>query len=332
MAFIVFGALVSPWIARNLAVSGMPFGTATYAVIETTFLSPGDRLQRTLEPMFNNFSLMPFWMKLMSNLRLIVQEDLPKSGGSWISAFFLVGLMIGFRNPALNRLRYFILLCLPVLIIAQALGHTQLSEDSPWINSENLLVIAAPLILLYGVGLFFVLLDQVALPVPQIRYLLIFLFGAVSSLPMILLFLPPKTSPFAYPPYDPPTIQRVGEWVQPSELTMSDIPWAMAWYGRRQSLWLTLKCSTDPSERGEDFPAINDYLKTVSLLYLTPRTMDQPFYSEWILPGEFSWEHLILTGVKTELPSSFPLYKSPRGLIPGGQLVLADADRWSSKH
>jgi hypothetical protein len=55
----------------------------------------------------------------MTNLRQIVQNDLPKLGGSWITAFFLVGLLIGFRNPSLNRLRFFILMCLPVLIIVK---------------------------------------------------------------------------------------------------------------------------------------------------------------------------------------------------------------------
>ena len=44
---------------------------------------------------------------------------------------FLVGLMLGFRNPATRRLRYFVLLSLCVLIVVQALGRTQLSDDSP---------------------------------------------------------------------------------------------------------------------------------------------------------------------------------------------------------
>src|SRR5207249_7347194 len=123
-------------------------------------------------------------------------------GGSWLSAFFLVGLLLGFRNPALSRLRYFLLFCLPVLVIVQALGHTHLSEDSPEINSENLLVIVAPLVLMFGVGLFFLLLDQISFPVLELRHAVILGFGLVTGLPMILVFLPPKPNPVAYPPYD----------------------------------------------------------------------------------------------------------------------------------
>ena len=87
-------------------------------------------------------------------------SELPKLGGSWITAFFLVGLLVGFRNPAVTRLRYFLLGCVVVLVLAQALGRTQLSEESPEINSENLLVLLAPLVLVYGVSLFYLLLDQ----------------------------------------------------------------------------------------------------------------------------------------------------------------------------
>jgi len=39
---------------------------------------------------------------------------------------------------------------------------------------------------------------------------------------------------------------------------MSDIPWGVAWYGQRQSVWLTLKATADASDPGthEDFLAI----------------------------------------------------------------------------
>jgi len=55
------------------------------------------------------------------------------------------------------------------LIVVQALGRTALSDDSPDINSENLLVLLAPLVIVYGTSLFFLLLEQVALPFLQLR-------------------------------------------------------------------------------------------------------------------------------------------------------------------
>jgi len=330
IALVVFAGVMTPWIVRNLSVSGLPFGTATYALLETTFLYPGNQLQRSLEP---QIAVSPafIWFKLLTNLRPLVQSDLPRLGGSWISAFFLVGLLISFRNPALSRIRYFLVFCLPVLAIVQALGRTQLSEESPEINSENLLVLVAPLVMVYGVGLLFLLLDQINLALPEVRYLVLGVFGIVFSLPIILIFLPPRTNPVSYPPYHPPIIQLVAGWLQPSELMMSDVPWAVAWYGQRQCVWLTLKATPDDSDPNtrEDFLSINDYQKHIGVLYLTPRTMDARFFSEWMWGGEKSWGSFVLdTFTKKETPPAFPLYRVRRDWLTSGQLVLTDWDRW----
>jgi len=330
LTLIVFAAVMTPWVVRNYSVSGTPFGTATYSVLETTALYPENRLQRSLEPEFTRLSLGVFWSKFNINLRQIITNNLPKLGGSWITAFFLVGLMIGFRSPAIARLRYFLLGCLAVLVLAQALGRTNLSEESPEINSENLLVLLAPLVLVYGVSLFYLLLEQMHMPFSQLRYIAISIFSLVACLPLVFVFLPPRTFPIAYPPYHPQMIQEVSGWLKESELAMSDIPWAVAWYGQRQCVWLTLQCTPDPKEPSvhEDFFAINDYLKRIKLLYLTPMTMDSRFLSQWVRAGEQSWGTFILQSiVGKRVPAFFPLTASPEGLLPE-QLVLTDWERW----
>jgi hypothetical protein len=330
IALTAFIAVMAPWVARNYYVSGKPFGTATYAVVETTILYPENRLQRSLEPDFSRLYLMAFWLKLNTNLRQIITIELPKLGGSWVTAFFLVGLLVGFRNVAITRLRYFLLGCVLVLTLAQALGRTQLSEESPDINSENLLVLLVPLVLVYGVSLFYLLLEQMRLPFHEVRYIVIGIFSLVVCLPMVFVFLPPKTNPVAYPPYYPPAIQTIAGWLKEKELAMSDIPWAMAWYGQRQCVWLTLKCTPDAKDPNthEDFFAINDYQKPINLLYLTPQTMDARFLTQWIRAGEQSWGSFILESmVKKKVPDYFPLSESQSGWLPE-QLVLTDFQRW----
>jgi len=329
IALVAFSGTMAPWLARNYAVSGTPFGTAGYAVMENTILFPEHRLERSLEPDLSRIYLQPFWTKLMTNARQILQGELPKLGGSWITAFFLAGLLVGFRNLTARRLRYFLVGCLAVLVIVQALGRTQLSEDSPEINSENLLVLLAPLVLVYGVSLFFLLLDQIAFPFLQLRYVVVGLFSVLVCLPMIFVFLPPKGTPVAYPPYYPPAIQIIAGWLKQNELSMSDVPWAMAWYGQRQSVWLTLRCTPDKDPNThEDFFAINDYQKAINVLYLTPMTMDSRFLSQWVRAGEMSWGTFILEGMlKKKVPDYFPLSESQSGWMPE-QLVLADWQRW----
>jgi hypothetical protein len=104
----------------------------------------------------------------------------------------------------------------------------------------------------------------------------------------------------------------------------------MAWYGQRQCVWLTLKCTPDAKDPNthEDFFAINDYQKPINLLYLTPQTMDARFLTQWIRAGEQSWGSFILESmVKKKVPDYFPLSESQSGWLPE-QLVLTDFQRW----
>ncbi len=319
----VFLVVFAPWVARNLVVSRTPFGTAGYALVENSSLFPENKLARSLAPKLKVVSLKPFLFKLAGNSREILQNDLPKLGGSWVSALFLTGLLLGYRRPALRRLRYFLVLTLLVLIVVQAFGHTQISEDTPTVNGENLMVLSVPLILIFGAGLFFQLLDQMSLPIRELRYLIIGGFVLVACLPMIYVFLSPKTSPLAYPPYYPPAIQQTCDWMKANELMMSDIPWAMAWYGNRQCIWLAQNAESE-------FFAVHDLLKPVRALYLTPQTMDNRFLSQWVRAGEHSWASFILESMlRNRIPENFPLRKAPQGFFPE-QLFLTDWERWKT--
>ena len=321
VAFAAFAAVLTPWVIRNYAVSGAPFGTASFAAAEGTFLFPRFQLERSLNPDLTHALWIKIYLqKLTTNARGVV-ENLPRLGDSWASVLFLAGLLLGFRNVAIRRMRYFILLCLGTFIVVQALGQTQLSVESPEVNSENLLVLLAPLVFIYGVSFFFTLLEQMALPVFQLRYGVIAIFLGLSCLPMIFALLPPKTSPVVYPPYYPPEIQQISGWMNKDELMMSDVPWAIAWYGQRQCVWLSLNAESD-------FNAINYWMKPVSALYLTPETMDARFLSDWIRPHDYSWGSFIMQVVtQGQIPPKFPLRVAPTGFLPE-RLFLTDRERW----
>jgi hypothetical protein len=145
-------------------------------------------------------------------------------------------------------------------------------------------------------------------------------FVVVSCLPMIFALLPPKTSPVVYPPYYPPKIQEAANYMNPGELMMSDVPWAVAWYGNRQCVWLTRDWQSE-------FSAVNA-LKTVQALYLSPQTMDGKFVSEWVEGGERSWGDFLLQVLTDKrVPDKFPLTQAPTGFFPD-QLFLTDRLRW----
>ncbi|MFO1514321.1 MAG: glycosyltransferase family 39 protein [Verrucomicrobiota bacterium] len=322
----VFLVVITPWIWRNFAVSGTPFGTAGYAIVEGSFLFPENKLERSLEPDFKKLGVTPFLFKLSSNSRQILQDELPKLGGSWVTALFLAGLLLNFRNPALQRLRYFLLGVLLLFVVVQSLGRTQLSEDSPVINSENLLVLTVPLVLVFGVGLFFQLLDQMNIKLRELRYLIVGFFGIVMCLPMLYVFLPPRIRPLQYPPYYPSDIQKASVCMKPEELLMSDIPWAIAWYGNRQCVWLTLNADSQ-------FFAIHDYLKPVRGLYLTTLTIDTGYLSRWLRAKASDWETLVYFAMRdSQINPKFPLRRvMPTLELVPEQLFFSDYERWKNK-
>lgn len=322
----VFALVVSPWIYRNLSLSGLPFGTSTLAIIEGSHVFPEYKLQRSLDPAFKQVFFTGFVTKLCGNTKALLQSELPRLGGSWLSLLFLAGLLLGFRNPAIRRLRYFILMSLGTLIIVQAMGRTQLSVDSPELNSENMMVLVAPAIFIYGVALFFSLLDQMNLPFRGFRFVVIGVFGVIMALPMLYSFLPPRSTPLVYPPYHPQIIRQVSGWMKESELVMSDVPWAVAWYGQRQCIWLS-------QDTQDDFFAVNDLLKPVRGLYLTQITMDSRFASDWVpRPNSLTWGSFLLENilVRRSFSSSFPLREPAPGLLPQ-QFFLTDWKRWQDK-
>jgi len=311
-------------VIRNWMVSGTPFGTAGYAIAEgATF--PGTVLERSAHPDLTYvFLLKPIIHKFFSNLRSVFENDLLKLGGSWAVMFFLTGLLLGFRSTPARRMRSFLLMCLGTFIVFQALGQTELSTESPEVNSENLIVLTVPLVFIYGVVFFLTLLRQMKLPVAQMHYAVTALFVAVSCLPMIFTLCAPKVLPVAFPPYYPPDIQKTAGWMKENELMMSDVPWAVAWYGHHQCVWLTLNTQ-------DDFFAIgDDYQKPVLGLYLTPETMDAKLLSNCMRGGENSWGNFLLKSLaQNQISSKFPLTHAPSGsaAIASG-LFLTDRVRW----
>lgn len=321
----VFLVLLAPWVARNYLVSGTPFGTASFTIAETSYYYPAFKLERSLHPDLTPAKLiMPYVHKLCLNAGDILANEWPRLGGSWAAMLFFAGLLMTFRRAPIRRLRYFMVAGLLVLTVVEALGRTELTVKSPVVNSENLLVLLVPLVIIYGTGFFFTFLDQyefpLQLPLPPLRYAAITIFSLIICLPMLGTLFSAGQNPVVFPPYFPPDLQKSAAWMKSDELMMSDIPWAVAWYGDRQCLWQTLNTQ-------DDFYAINDYLKPVKALYLSQSELDRKILTECLTTPANSWGNFYLkraAGAETD----FPLHEMPTaGLINSGML-LTDRPRW----
>jgi len=327
-ALFSFVLIFGPWVARNLGASHTPFGTAGYAYLENTRPLEQDRMERSFDPLAEGHRLMRLHGmvdKFLLNESRLLRNDLPRLGGNWAWAFFLCSLLLPFRNQPLRRVRAFLMGSLVLMALAQALGQTNLSIESPEINSENLLVLLAPLVLVFGVGFFFTMLDQMALPHPKMRAAVAALFTFAMCLPLALDVLgPPEYAGIS--PYVPYQIQRTALLMKPDELMMSDVPWAVAWYGDRRCSWLTL-------DDGASFAQVCK-LKPVHAIYLTERTTDRSLLTQ-MLDTPQSWGHFLL--------GAFPPSRSPQGMVPKDfplttvlagyvpiQLFLSDTNRWDA--
>jgi hypothetical protein len=322
LAVLAFLLVVSPWIYRNYSLSGQLFGIQGYAPYQDTVPFPETRLERSLNPDLSTVEARDIVRKLFGNVGDIVQNELPRlGGGSWIAAFFLVGLFLRFRAPGLGRLRLFVLLSVVLMILVQGVGRTHLSYDVLTVNSENLLVLLLPGVALFGTALFFVLLDHMNLAILELRLFMVVLFVGVAAAPLVITLLPPRVYPIIYPPYLPPWIQESARFLQRNELIMSDMPWAVAWYGDRTCVWNTL-------DSGKSFYTVNDEQKAVSALYLSPLSTDAKFLTQVLQGQDYEWSRFaveVLT--RTNLPAAFPLKHARKKYSPD-QLFLCDRPRW----
>ncbi|HEX4120215.1 MAG TPA: glycosyltransferase family 39 protein [Verrucomicrobiae bacterium] len=325
-AIICFVIVMGPWVARNIVLTGTPFGTAGYAVVQGTPPLEQETLERSADPRAALRRVEPFDVmdKFLANGRDIWRNDLPRLGGNWVAGFFLVGLLMPFQSPARGRIRLFLVESIILLFVVQALGRTHLTEDLPEINSENLLALLAPLTFVYGVALFYTFIDQINTISGDARSALVGVFLTLMAVPLIMLLLI-GTTPEYYSSYSPMHIQRVAGLMRPEELVMSDIPGGVAWYGNRDCSWLSL-------DDDREFFKING-LRDVKALYLTQRTSNKAFLSQMVTDpkswGHFFFEceaHLACEG-HGEVPSGFPLTKAPSGFLPD-QLLLSDRARW----
>jgi Ca2+/Na+ antiporter len=318
------GLLLSPWLVRNYQACGKLFGLAGYAVYEDSAKYSESAFQRQYKPdpiKFGQFSVEDALRKFVTNARRMLQEELPKMGGNWFSALFLAGLLMTSSKPAQGRMRVFLILMILTLFVAQALGRSHLGQGQPDVSSENLLSLAAPMIFVFGAGLCVRMIEQVQVGFPEMRILINAGIWAVFSLPLLLAAVPPRPTPICYPPYYPYIIRHAGGVFDDKDLIMSDMPWAMAWYGQRKSISTTLTI--------EDFIAINDEVKTINALYLTELTTDSRMLSKLLKGDDQVWFRLYLgITVKGTVDVHFPLKYVWTDIKMPSQLFVADLERW----
>jgi hypothetical protein len=310
-----FGLVAGPWVARNMVVTGLPVGLA----VQNVALKAGDTtaepatVRATLSAVLPSIDINKLANKALSFVQDCLRSRIWSGGAMWLTAFFAAGWLYAFKSQPVNRLRWLFSVSLLALIGSQAVFNSGDSE-------RQVCVWAAPLIIVFGAGFFFVLLSSHPVLSSWPRACAVSLL-LLQSLPLMHDALDPRWLHFQYPPYFPQLFQGMSRQLSASDRDdrfglMADVPAGLAWYGRTRA-W------AQPATL-HDFYAVQIEQPTGELL-LTSRTLDRPFFSDLNartksqafltpnVPRIGAWGEVyggLLTG---SLPREFPL-SSPQKL------------------
>jgi hypothetical protein len=317
---VIFLLIYTPWLYRNYAVYGNALGVSQYSVL-STIRGSENAIMRSIELSF--LEVVPtFWKNKVIAQTIFQLGDLNKLFGHSIAAlFFFVALLHPFKTPTVSAFRWALL----PMWVAGGFGLAVFGfvGEEPRLNPNNLHPLFTPFFAAYGVAFILYLWNRLEIKIPLLRFGLISLIFLISGIPLVNAFFGDKGAKINWPPYLPPFIGILGEWTNEREIIMSDMPWAVAWYADRKSLWLT--------QTIKDFVEMNDYDHlggAIVGLYLTPVTGNSRFVSG-IMKGDYrEWAPFITRNVTAK---DFPLRAATGLPIDNECIFYADRDRWTER-
>lgn len=316
---VTFLVVISPWLVRNTLVAGHPLGLAWQNLAlkagDTTAEPAAQRNLATTEA--PGLELNKLGNKGLTGMELNLKERIWSGGGMMITAFFIAGLAYQFRYAPVNRARWVFAVVLLVLLAAQPFFN---SGESPRLPAIYL----APLIIVFGAGFFFVLVDSQSQLTLHWRWVAAGLL-ILQALPLVRDCLEPRRIHFHYPPYFPNLFielkKEMGTRFHSDAGVATDVPGGMAWYGQMR-VWAK-------PERLRDFTQIM-VDQPMGALLLTPVTLDRPFFSELAartgdninLTDSGGWGGVYAGLVTRRMPLNFPLNRPPQKLTENMVLLV----------
>ena len=305
-----------PWIWHNVRASGKVMGFAHFALMRP---AGSDELAfaADLEP-----SLGFRWENFVANTSEQAMKQLADLFGLLgynivAAAFFFAVLFHVFPRWEAAQLRWAIL-----LMWITAFAGMSVFGTGEVVSVNQLHILFLPVMLFYGLAFILLLWSRLGFEQPLLRTAFIVLLYVAVAAPM-LAATGGRAMRFNWPPYVPPLVQKLGDWIGPEEALASDIPWATAWYANRRSLLLP--------ESAEQFELINsERLLGAPLvaIYLTPASAGEKTYAG-IVNGRYrDWARVVIDELGTRTPPSWRLRSKVNLPIDGASLLLTDRKRW----
>ena len=318
-AFIMlvpFVVLYTPWLLRNYLICGQPGGVAICTVFDG-FKYSDIGWMRQLD--MDLVGIGPGFLRVKISNELLKQFGrLPEYlGWSVVAPLFFVSLMHRFKRPETAAMRWLIFSMWLGAVLGMCIFGIHEELD---VAANQLHLLFVPLMTCYGLAFLLVLWNRTEIDLGIARVAFLALLFLLCGWPMLhTMLLGSAKSSIRWPPYVPPYIAVLNTWMKPDEVTVSDMPCAVAWYADRPSVWLpeNVRAMTD----------LNDYRtlgKPINALYLTPVSGSLNKLSE-ILKGEYKeWAAVILRSIDTQ---KFPLPWATLLGLENECVFFADHDR-----
>ena len=318
----VFLLFYTPWMVRNYKVCGNPVGLGWYSALYQVRGTEA-QVMRSMELPLGGVSPTVFRSKVQGQVIGQLDRIYEYLGSSLLATVFFIALLHLFKRPETAHFRWCILSMWLFALFGMALFGM---SDSTLLQSNDLHILFVPLLSFYGLAFVLVMWTRLEMNIRLVRIAFLGLLFVISGLPFITHFLRlvgPPTGRVQWPPYVPPYIAILGQWTRPQEIIASDMPWAVAWYADRKSLWLPLTVREFLTLRDE-----NQLKGQINGLYLTPVTGYRAFLSD-IVKGEYKeWAPFI---TRTVVLKDFPLKAVTPLPIDGDCVYYSDRDRWTNR-
>lgn len=314
----VFLVVYTPWLVRNYQVCGNPLGLGVYSLLQGVTQSESE-MMRSMKMGAVAFSPTTFHSKLQGQAIFQLNHFYELLGASIMAPMFFVSLLHSFKRPETASFRWLLLVMGAAASIGMGVDGLAVHEEA---QSNALFILFVPLMIFYGLAITLVLFTRLEITMRLGRLGLIAGIFVISAFPLLGNLLI-QQGIFHWPPYVPPFISILNTWTNDNEIIVSDMPWAVAWYADRKSLWLPTTI--------EDFVKVNDFNELGSPLvglYLTPISGDSAFRRE-IVNGEYKdWAPFILGMVNLK---NFPLHAVTTLPINRECIYYSDRNRWSER-
>ena len=307
-----------PWLIRTFAISGNPGGVAVYSLFNGIGHTEWGWMRQTgFDPGVAMIS--SFRDKFTTSLTGQTAHLFEYFGLSVVALVFFVSLLHPFKRTETAAVRWAVLAMWGGAVFGMCLYGI---NEEQGVAANQLHLIFVPLMTCYGLAYLLVQWNRLGLSFPFARAGFLTLLYLLCAMPLIFAtpWLAPQKPFVRWPPYMPALIGVLNDWMRPDEVTVSDMPWAVAWYANRRSLWLpdTIKAFTDLS----DYNVLGG---PVNGVYLTPISGTDNKFRD-IVKGEYKdWAMLIQ---RSQVLETFPLKWNTVALgFENECIFLSDHDR-----